>query len=275
MNFLRRVIIVSVCASCALLARSGAQTGDATNLPVRAGMIKIPAGKYEPAFRMPNEPKEVIVDEFLLDIHPVTNREFLEFVRARPEWQRSKVKRLFADEQYLAHWAGDLDLGPAVVPDVPVTRVSWFAARAYARWQGKRLPSTAEWEYAGQASDSQPNGMLDRSFRARLHVLYTSPSRPELPSVGAAQPNFYGLHDMHGVVWEWVSDFSTAMVTGDARGDTGLERQLFCGSGAQGAKDISDFPAFMRFAFRSSLKASYTVPNLGFRCAGNVGSAVN
>jgi formylglycine-generating enzyme required for sulfatase activity len=72
---------------------------------------------------------------------------------------------------------------------------------------------------------------------------------------------------MHGVVWEWVADFSTAMVTGDARGDTGLDRQLFCGSGAQGAKDIQDFASFMRYAFRSSLKASYTVPNLGFRCA--------
>ena len=57
------------------------------------------------------------------------------------------------------------------------------------------------------------------------------------------------------------------MVTGDSRGDTGLDRQLFCGSGAQGAKDRSDFPAFMRFAYRSSLKAGYTVHNLGFRCA--------
>jgi formylglycine-generating enzyme required for sulfatase activity len=276
MNFLRRVILVTVCALC---LGSGAQAGDAvtpgdttaaTNAAragVRVGMAKIPAGKYEPAFRMPNEPKEVIVDEFLLDILPVTNREFLEFVRANPQWQRSRVKRLFADEQYLAHWAGDLELGRGVAPAAPVVRVSWFAARAYARWQGKRLPTTAEWEYAAQASESQVNGLLDRSFRARLHALYTSPASAELLPVGAAQPNFHGLHDLHGLVWEWVADFSTAMVTGDARGDTGLERQLFCGSGAQGAKDIGDFPAFMRFAFRSSLKASYTVPNLGFRCA--------
>jgi formylglycine-generating enzyme required for sulfatase activity len=155
-------------------------------------------------------------------------------------------------------------------PNAPVTRVSWFAARAFARWKGKRLPTTAEWEYAALASESQPNGMVDRSFRARLHSIYTSPSRKELPLVASGQPNFYGLHDLHGLVWEWVSDFSTAMVTGDSRGDTGLERQLFCGSGAQGAKDIGDFPAFMRYAFRSSLKASYTVPNLGFRCAASV-----
>jgi sulfatase modifying factor 1 len=44
-------------------------------------------------------------------------------------------------------------------------------------------------------------------------------------------------------------------------------RNLFCGSGALGASSFDDYAAFMRYAFRSSLKAHYTVPNLGFRCA--------
>jgi formylglycine-generating enzyme required for sulfatase activity len=46
-----------------------------------------------------------------------------------------------------------------------------------------------------------------------------------------------------------------------------LERQLFCGAGSVGAKDPGNFAAFMRFGFRSSLRAGYTVHNLGFRCA--------
>ena len=58
-----------------------------------------------------------------------------------------------------------------------------------------------------------------------------------------------------------------ALVTGDARGDTGLERQLFCGAGSLGASDRGNYAAFMRFGFRSSLRAGYTVHNLGFRCA--------
>ena len=65
------------------------------------------------------------------------------------------------------------------------------------------------------------------------------------------------------------------MVTGDARGDTGLDRQLFCGSGSAGAKDRDDFPAFMRYGFRSSLKASYAVHNLGFRCSQNLDDTKN
>ena len=69
------------------------------------------------------------------------------------------------------------------------------------------------------------------------------------------------------MIWEWTSDFNSAIVTGDARSDTGLERQLFCGAGSLGAKDPSNYPAFMRFGFRSSLKAGYAIHNLGFRCA--------
>ena len=42
---------------------------------------------------------------------------------------------------------------------------------------------------------------------------------------------------------------------------------LFCGAGAVGARNTADYPAFMRAGYRSSLRASYTVPNLGFRCA--------
>src|SRR5688572_3866418 len=153
-----RVITVAACA----LACITLQLARAADSLLPTGMTLIPAGRYEPAFRQPNEAKEVSINSFLLDTTPVSNAEFLEFVRARPEWRRSQVKRLFADEQYLAHWAADLELGSTAKTNQPVTRVSWFAARAYARWKGKRLPTTSEWEYAGQASETEPNGMKNR-----------------------------------------------------------------------------------------------------------------
>lgn len=251
---------------CLLFAAVSIADGSPGNVSP-PGMALIPAGIYRPLFRGEKDLKEVPVPAFLLDVCPVTNAEFLEFVRANPRWRRSQVKRLFADENYLKAWQGDLEPGTNVLAHAPVTWVSWFAAKAYCDWKGKRLPTVAQWEYAAGASTTQADGSQDPEFRKQLSAWCSTPAPASPQRVGQGLPNFFGIRDLHGLVWEWVADFNTAMVTGDARGDTGLDRQLFCGSGAAGAKDAADYPAFMRFGFRSSLKADYTVHNLGFRCA--------
>ena len=70
------------------------------------------------------------VRAFELDRRPVTNAEYLAFVRSAPRWRRGEVPALFADASYLSHWGGALELGEAG-PQQPVAHVSWFAARAY------------------------------------------------------------------------------------------------------------------------------------------------
>ncbi len=231
------------------------------------GMARIPEGAFRPFFLAQGDPREVLIRAFCLDVLPVTNGDFLAFVRANPQWRRSQVKRIFADEAYLKNWAGDLDLGANASSNGPVTFVSWFAVKAYARWKGKRLPTVAEWEYSASASSTKPNAESDPEFKRQVIEWYSSPSTPKLPPVGAGQPNFWGIHDLHGLVWEWVADFNAAIATGDARTDGEPNRQLFCGTGAQGARNTENYPAFMRYAFRSSLSAAYCVRSLGFRCA--------
>lgn len=231
------------------------------------GMALIPTGVYYPLFRSESAPKGVRVKSFYLDILPVTQGDFLEFVRANPRWQRSRVKKIFADEFYLKSWAGDLDPGSKASAGVPVTDVSWFAAKAYSQWKRKRLPTAAEWEYAASASSTQANGRQDTEFKRQVLEWYCTPARANLPPVGLGEANFWGIHDLHGLVWEWVADFNSALLTGGAQGGAGLEGGLFCGGGAQGAADVQDYPAFMRYAFRGSLKADYCVHHLGFRCA--------
>ena len=83
--------------------------------------MPVPAGIYRPLFAGENDLKEIPVAGFQLAATPVTNGEFLDFVRANPQWRRSQVKRLFADENYLKHWAGDTELGPACDAAQPVT----------------------------------------------------------------------------------------------------------------------------------------------------------
>ena len=232
-----------------------------------AGMVTVPAGAYVPLLRSPKEPAQVAVAAFLLDERAVTNAEFLAFVTAQPQWRRSRVAALFADSSYLEHWAGDLELGGRAPAAAPVVRVSWFAARAYARWVGKRLPTTAEWERAAAVGYTRPDARGDEEYNRDLYAWLARPVPAVLADAASARPNLHGVRGLQGLVWEWVDDFSTAMVTGESRADTGLERDLFCGAGSLGARDSTDYAAFMRQALRSSLRANNTTTALGFRCA--------
>lgn len=230
-------------------------------------LLPIPAGTYTPLFRTTADLPQVKVAAFLLAERPVTNADYLVFVTANPQWRRSRISPLFADSSYLENWAADLEPGPRAPAEAPVVRVSWFAARAYARWVGQRLPTTAEWELAARAGYTQPDGKNDEALNRDLYAWLARPVPAVQPAVGRGRPNLHGVRDLHGLVWEWVEDFNTAMVTGESRADSGLERNLFCGAGAVGAKDTSDYAAFMRLALRSSLQANNTTTALGFRCA--------
>ena len=233
-------------------------------------MVRIDGGEYLPLYSAKREPRTVAA--FLIDVDAVTNGEFLEFVREHPQWRRSSVKRLFADPGYLKHWAGDLDLGPQaeLIRNSPVTHVSWFAARAYLKSKGKRLPSTDEWEFVARADADSIDATKEEPFTRRLLEWYGKPTPEILPPVSSGEMNLHGVRGQHGLVWEWVRDFNNAMITGESRGDSDLERKLYCAAGAVEAVDKSDYAAFMRYAFRSSLNGSYTTANLGFRGARDI-----
>lgn len=233
-------------------------------------MALIPSGFYTPLYTDSSNTQSIKVDSFLIDRYPVTNKEFLKFVKENPKWQRSKVSSLFSDDNYLIRWESDTVLGQKAEPNSPVTNISWFAAKAFAKYHNKRLPSVAEWELAGMADEYSINGYDNSEYISRILSWYSKPSSAALPEVGSVFKNYYGVYDMHGLVWEWVSDFFNALVTGESRANNGINRNLFCGSGSIGATDFKNYPAFMRFAFRSSLKGNYTTDNLGFRCAKDI-----
>lgn len=232
---------------------------------IPAGMSAIPEGNYIPMFGETKKARQV--EAFLLDQTPVTNAQFLAFVTSHPGWRRSNVKHLFADEGYLRQWAGDLELGPNAPPESPVVRVSWFAARAYLKSIGKRLPTEDEWEYAARADATRADASSDPAFLAKILKWYGQPQRGNLPAVMIAEADVHGVRALHGLTWEWVEDFNNQMVTGAARDDASLNRALFCAGGAATARDIANYAAFMRYAFRSSLEGAYTVDLLGFRGA--------
>jgi formylglycine-generating enzyme required for sulfatase activity len=238
-----------------------------TDIVPREDMVSIRAGIYLPTFPPSPAEERIAVAQFTLDRLPVTNRDFLGFVTLHPEWRRDRVRQITADAGYLAHWAGPHELGPNVAEHAPVTRVSWFAAKAYCEARGARLPTEAEWEYAASASETAPDGRKDPIWNARILAWYGKPANAALTEVGAAAANYFGVKDMHGLVWEWVLDFNSALIGSDARADGNGDKLKFCGGSAGVAKDKGDYATFMRIAMRSSLSAAYTINTLGFRCA--------
>ncbi|MCK6529668.1 formylglycine-generating enzyme family protein [Myxococcota bacterium] len=243
---------------------SVASTGAAAGGPA---MARVEGGRLPLFYPPPGGAAEVAVPPFLLDVRPVTQGEFLAFVTRRPEWRRGRVPALFADRNYLGRWAGPTDLGAGTRATQPVTQVSWFAARAYCEERGGRLPTEAEWEYAARANEVRPDAGADPERVRMLLEWYSRPTPKDLPDVGSGRPDVHGVHDLHGLVWEWVLDFNSTMAAGDSREAGDAERTRFCGAGALTAADARDYASFMRFAFRASLVAAATTPNLGFRCA--------
>lgn len=204
---------------------------------------------------------------FRLRTLPVTNGDFLAFVRAHPQWQRKRTPSVFADSGYLRHWHGADTLGSAVRADQPVTNVSWFAAAAYCQSEKARLPTWYEWELAAAADETRTDARGDAAWRERLLQWYSRPSGSALPPVGKTPKNAHGLFDLHGVIWEWVEDFAGLMVSVDSREQGDPDLQKYCGAGALSVQDRENYAILMRVAMLSSLQASYTTANVGFRCA--------
>jgi len=269
-------VFLACMAAMVAVSADAALTPAATPAPA-PDRVRIAGGLYRPLYRQPvkganrdtvlRRTVSVTVSPFELDRRPVTNAQYLEFVRAHPEWRRARVSRLYADASYLRHWRGDLELGEQAPPQSPVVHVSWFAARAYAAAVGGRLPTVAEWELVGAADETRKDATRDPAYLARLRDWYARPSARVLPTVGTGPRNAWGVEDMHALVWEWTLDFNSALVSGESRGDASLDRSLYCGAGASNAADFADYAAFMRFAYRASLEADYTTGQLGFRTA--------
>lgn len=233
----------------------------------RAGMVRVGPASYRPVYAPSPQETEIDVPAFWLDVRAVTNAEFAEFVRANPAWSRDAVSRLFAEEGYLRDWSDSLEPGEMAPADHPVVRVSWFAARAYCRWRGKRLPTTDEWELAAAASESSFDGTADPEFTRRILTWYAQAGSRPSHRVGLGAPNAWGVQDLHGLIWEWTTDFNSQLVSSDNRENGGADALAFCGAGALRAGDKEDYAAFMRIAFRSSLKGAFVTGTLGCRCA--------
>ena len=215
-----------------------AQPASATIPRAPGDMVLIPAGEFlmgsdaEEASREQRPVHPVYLDAFYMDVHPVTNKQYKQFLDddANKAWRKptrkydsplyyswwkfrkkgaaKEIKKkwieasFFFNYFYLSGWNGNEF--PSGEENFPVTGVSWRAAMAYAAWAGKRLPTEAEWEKAARGDLVQkryPWGDTLSSDKANFGSEINSTT-----AVGSYPPNEYGLYDMCGNVLEWCLD---------------------------------------------------------------------
>lgn len=229
--------------------------------------VKVPSGQLVPFWLAPKATKDkrvstikpLRVEGFEVMKFPVTKSQYQDFLKQTPTWRKENSPHLFTDSYYLKNLSSKSDR-------TPITEVSWYAARAFCESKGMRLPKLLEWEYMAAASETKTDANKDEAFLRRILDWYGEPQSGQLKPVGSVYKNFYGIWDLHGLVWEWVEDFNSNFITGESREDESFNKSMFCGAGGLSGSDKENYAAYMRFAFRSSLKGNSSVWNLGFRC---------
>jgi iron(II)-dependent oxidoreductase len=199
----------SITTAC-LVAALAATAQWAGGQPAKDGMVRIPAGSFMmgnsdgPADERPANP--ITLPTFSIDRYPVTNAQFAVFLDAVGP-SNANGERLFDVQdpdarirQVGARWAAH-----AGFERHPVVEVSWAGARDYCAWRGKRLPTEAEWEKAARGTDARKypwgNGPPDRT-RTQYNAGYNETAPVDRFPAGASP---YGVQDLSGNAWEWVS----------------------------------------------------------------------
>ena len=208
------------------------------------------------------------VKSFFIDVLPITNAEFAEFLNS--QGLRNQQGENFYDDDdndariHLRHLKWQADDGFAMHP---VNEVSWVGARDYCYWLKKRLPTEEEWEKSARGTDERkyPWGNTKPDNKKALYGAVFNSSAPVDAFPEGASP--YGVLDMAGNQWEWVS---SAYKPYPFRSDDGRENQNPgpVRSTRGGGHDSSDEEITTTQRGRNlSRNPQAGHHNIGFRCA--------
>jgi len=244
-------------------------------------MVHVPGGgfvrgSYEYAHERPVS--WVAVDDFDIDRHPVTNRQFMEFLK--DHYKRNKSYK-DTDDQQVIDFSSSKIIAMAeevIIPegyeDHPVVGATWYGAQAYCKWKSflkqaeYRLSTEAEWEKAARGSLGRRYPWGNEFAKEKCNTgesgIYDTSKIGSFPD--GRSP--FDCHDMAGNVWEWSQD--------DYQSDfyeKGSKENPACTKAEEGTKVVRGGSwtigrNYARCTFRlRSYPAEFGILNIGFRCA--------
>jgi formylglycine-generating enzyme required for sulfatase activity len=225
------------------------------------GMVLIPAGEFwmgaEDGLQDARPFHRVYLSSYWFDQYEVTNAQYRQCMEGGG-CTSPKDRQTFEDHQRAEH---------------PVTNITWNQARSYCQWQGKRLPTEAEWEKAARGTDGRRYPWGNDGEAVKHHMrnreLPASASGGDLAGRQAATASPYGVFGLIGSVSEWVKDWYAEdfYQTSPARDPQGPSRGSF--RVLRGGEWNEKSPNFQA-SYRGWDEVTYWGPTLGLRCAEDV-----
>ena len=210
-------------------------------------------GNKKPWFANEGPERKISLNSFFIDKYELSIKKYKQFVDA--------TKHEAPD------YFNTIDLSK--VENLPVVGVTWFDAKAYCKWEGKRLPTEAEWEKAARGTDGRKFPWGNEFDTAKVNGAGNHMGPMDVTSLDAGKSP-YGLHHMSGNAYEWTASWYEKYEGNKFDDEDYGKNFMTVRGGSWGGLGHYSLNIYLRTTYRFPVPPAAKFEDLGFRCARDV-----